>query len=198
VAAIPTALERHSEDGARVRLVETAAVTDHPDIPPLLARLLRSTGHGVTGPCEADEAFAVDVQQIAGTGPPVAARLLARRLRRPRDPGPPKRPPDSRVRVPGLAGDQPWPQPLRRLAAQIRACSTTGSCRGLRCGREDRSSRQPSDRRCSAVASDQRRHHLQAVVGETPRPLAASLQEQPDSTSATSARRPASPRRALR
>ena len=43
VAAIPAALERHSEDGARVRLVETAAVADHPDIPPLLARLLRST-----------------------------------------------------------------------------------------------------------------------------------------------------------
>ena len=43
VGAIPPALERHSEDGARVRLVETAAVTDHPDIPPLLARLLRST-----------------------------------------------------------------------------------------------------------------------------------------------------------
>jgi len=39
---------------------------------------------------------------------------------------------------------------------------------------------------------------LQAVVAETPRRLAASLHEQPASTSATSARRPASPRRALR
>ncbi len=43
MAAIPTALERHSEDGARVRLVETAAVADHPDIPQFLALLLRST-----------------------------------------------------------------------------------------------------------------------------------------------------------
>src|SRR6476661_4508439 len=58
---------------------------------------------------EADEAFAVDVQQIAGTGPLVQAWLLARLPRRPRDPGPPQRPPDGCVRVTGLARDQPWP-----------------------------------------------------------------------------------------
>ena len=66
-------------------------------------------GDGVAGPGEADEAFAVDVQQIAGAGPLVAAWLLARLPRRPRDPGPLERPPDGRVRMPGLAGDQPWP-----------------------------------------------------------------------------------------
>jgi hypothetical protein len=40
-------------------------------------------GDGVTGPAETNEAFAVDVQEVAGAGPLVAARLLARRLRRP-------------------------------------------------------------------------------------------------------------------
>ena len=80
------------------------------------------------------------------------------------------------------------PQPERRLAAQIRSCSTAGSSRGIRCGRDERSSRQASERRCSTVASDQRRHHLQAVVGETPRRLAAPRHDRPASTSATSAR----------
>jgi hypothetical protein len=63
-----------------------------------------------------------------------------------------------------------------------------------RCGRDERSSRLAGAR----PPSHQRRHHLQAVVGETPRRLAASRHEQPASTSATSARRPASPSRALR
>src|SRR6266545_1175591 len=61
----------------------------------------------MAGPGEADEAFAVDVQEIAGARPFVAAGVLARRLRRPRDPRPFQRPPDRRVRMPGLAGDQP-------------------------------------------------------------------------------------------
>ena len=42
LAAIPAAIAQHTEDGARVRLVETATVADHPDLAPLLARLLRS------------------------------------------------------------------------------------------------------------------------------------------------------------
>ena len=66
-------------------------------------------GDCVPGTAEADEAFAVDVEQIAGTWPLVPARLFARCLGRPRDPGPPQRPPDGRVRVAGLAGDQPRP-----------------------------------------------------------------------------------------
>ncbi|MEP7223495.1 MAG: glycosyltransferase [Actinomycetota bacterium] len=43
MAAIPAALERHAEVGARVRLVETLTVVDRDDTPALLARLLRST-----------------------------------------------------------------------------------------------------------------------------------------------------------
>ena len=42
VSAVPTALEHHAEDGARVRLVEAASVADHDDVRRLLARLLRS------------------------------------------------------------------------------------------------------------------------------------------------------------
>src|SRR5215207_2881583 len=55
-------------------------------------------GDGVPGTSEASETLAVDVEQIAWAGPFVAARLL------PRLPG---RPPDGRMRVPRLAGDQP-------------------------------------------------------------------------------------------
>jgi len=40
--AISAALECHAENGARVRLVETATVVDHGEAHPLLARLLRS------------------------------------------------------------------------------------------------------------------------------------------------------------
>ena len=43
MAAIPAALERHAEVGARVRLVETLTVVDRDDTPAVLARLLRST-----------------------------------------------------------------------------------------------------------------------------------------------------------
>lgn len=43
MAAIPTALGRHAEVGARVRLVETLSVVNRKDTPALLARLLRST-----------------------------------------------------------------------------------------------------------------------------------------------------------
>ena len=43
VMAIPAALERQTEVGARARLVEAATVAHHRDIPPLLGRLLRST-----------------------------------------------------------------------------------------------------------------------------------------------------------
>jgi len=102
------------------------------------------------------------------------------------------------MRMAGLARDQPRTQPERRLAAQIRRCSANGSSRGERCGRDERSSRHDQVRRCSGVASDQRRHHLQAVDGETPRRPPAARHDNPASTSATSARRPASPRRALR
>lgn len=41
--AIPAALADHTEDGARVRLVETATVADHAALAQLLVRLLRST-----------------------------------------------------------------------------------------------------------------------------------------------------------
>src|SRR5262245_22763350 len=56
---------------------------------------------------EADEALAVDVQEITGTRPLVQPRLLPQLPRWPRDPRAVQRPPDSRVRVPGLASDQP-------------------------------------------------------------------------------------------
>ena len=42
LSAVPAALAHHAEDGARVRLVETATVADHPGLAPLLTRLLRS------------------------------------------------------------------------------------------------------------------------------------------------------------
>jgi hypothetical protein len=155
-------------------------------------------GDGVAGPREAGEALAVDVQQIAGAGQLVQPWPLTRLAGRSRDPSPLERPPDGRVRMPVSPAISRGPQPERRLAAQIRSCSPADNSRGERCGREERSSRQASKRRCSRLACDQRRHHLQAVVGETPRRLGASLHEQPASTSATSARRPASPSRALR
>src|SRR5207244_8578175 len=75
--------------------------------PPLGTAAVAVASDGMTGTCEADEAFAVDVQQVTGTGPLVATRPLARLLGPPRDPLPLERPPDGRVRVPGLAGDQP-------------------------------------------------------------------------------------------
>jgi hypothetical protein len=75
----------------------------------------------------------------------------------------------------------------------MRACFDRGSGRGLRCGREERSSRPFHDLRASSGASRQRRHHLQAVVAETPRRLTASLHELPASMSATTPRLPASP-----
>ncbi len=43
MAAIPAALEHHTEPGARARLVETATVADHADLAPFLTRLLRCT-----------------------------------------------------------------------------------------------------------------------------------------------------------
>ena len=77
---------------------------------PLLgARHVPVAGDRVPGPQEASEALAVHVQQIAGAGPLVQARPLPRLPRRTRDPRPPERPPDGRVRVPGLAGDEPRP-----------------------------------------------------------------------------------------
>ena len=42
VAAVAARLDRYPDDPARARLVETATVAAHPDIPPLLERLLRS------------------------------------------------------------------------------------------------------------------------------------------------------------
>src|SRR5262245_50709084 len=49
------------------------------------------------------------MQQIGGAGPLVQPLPLTRLLRRPPDPRPPHRPPDGRVRMAGLAGDQPRP-----------------------------------------------------------------------------------------
>src|SRR5438128_3347513 len=66
-------------------------------------------GDGVPGSGEADEAFAVDVEQVSRTGPLVAARLLARLPGRTRDTSPSERSPDGRVRVASLAGDQARP-----------------------------------------------------------------------------------------
>jgi len=64
---------------------------------------------GVTGSAETNEALGIDVQQLAGTGPLIPVWLLARLPGRAGDPGPLERPPDSRVWVAGLAGDQPRP-----------------------------------------------------------------------------------------
>ncbi len=63
---------------------------------------------GVSGSAEAADALAVDVQEVARAGPLVAAGLLARPAWPAREAGASKRPPNSRVRMPGLAGDQPW------------------------------------------------------------------------------------------
>jgi hypothetical protein len=65
--------------------------------------------------------------------------------------------------------------------AQILACSEALSIRGERCGLLERSNRRASERRSSALASRQRRDHVQAVVGEKPWRLAAFLIEQPRS-----------------
>jgi hypothetical protein len=50
---------------------------------------LAITGEGVAWAAEADEALAVDMQQITGTGPLVEPWLLAQLPRWPRDPRPP-------------------------------------------------------------------------------------------------------------
>ncbi len=54
--------------------------------PPLTAAAIAVAGDGVPCSAEADEALAVDVQQVAGTRPLVQPRLLARLRRRSRDP----------------------------------------------------------------------------------------------------------------
>src|SRR5213079_1250507 len=72
--------------------------------PQLGAGAVTATGDRVAGTGEADKALAVDVEQIAGTGPLVQPWPLARLPRWPRDPRSPERPPDGRVWVPGLAG----------------------------------------------------------------------------------------------
>jgi hypothetical protein len=69
--------------------------------------------------------------------------------------GPPQRPPDRRRRMPALARDRLGPQPLRRRARQIRSCCSSGSRHAIRCGRDERSSRQRNDSRCSTGACDQ-------------------------------------------
>src|SRR5438128_5121248 len=64
--------------------------------PPLGTAAVAVASDGMTGTCEADEAFAVDMQQVTGTGPLVATRPRARLLGPPRDPLPLERPPDGR------------------------------------------------------------------------------------------------------
>jgi len=90
------------------------------------------------------------------------------------------------------------PQPVWRRAAQIRRCSRAGKSRGIRLGLLDRSSKQLSERRSSALASRQRRDQRQAVAGETLKQAAACFSEQPCSTARASAYRPANPSLALR
>jgi hypothetical protein len=64
---------------------------------------------GMTRPAEADEALGVDVKQVTRTGPLIAAGLLTRLAGRPRDSSTTQRPPNSRMRMAGLSGDQPRP-----------------------------------------------------------------------------------------
>jgi hypothetical protein len=58
----------------------------HPLVPDphalLRARSVAFAGDGMAGACEASEALAVDVQEIAGAGPLVQLRALAGRSRR--------------------------------------------------------------------------------------------------------------------
>ena len=76
----------------------------------------------MAGPREASEPRPIDVQQITRAGPLVAPSRLPRQPRRTRDPRSAQRPRHRRVRVPGLAGDQPWsPAPPTPRAAQIRS-----------------------------------------------------------------------------
>src|SRR5207244_8940571 len=77
--------------------------------PLLLSAAVTVAGDGVARPAEADEAFRVDLQQVAGARPFVQARPLTRLARRPRDPRPLQCPPDGRMRMSGLAGDQSRP-----------------------------------------------------------------------------------------
>ncbi len=73
-------------------------------------------GHAVSGPLEAHVLARVHVQEVAGAGPLVAVGRLARRPRRPREPGPAEHLPDGRVREASRAGDQAR-APARLLAA---------------------------------------------------------------------------------
>jgi hypothetical protein len=90
------------------------------------------------------------------------------------------------------------PQPVWRLAAQIRRCSRTGSRRGIRCGRLERSNKQPSERRSCSLAPCQRHDQRLTVAGETLKRLATSRTGNPRSRACTSAKRPDSPSLALR
>src|SRR5436190_5356795 len=103
----------------------------------LLAGAVPVAGDRVPWTAEADEALAVDVQEIPRARPFVQPRPLARLPGRPRDPGPPERPPDGRVWMTELARDQPRSPAERRRAAQIRSCSTGGKSRGERRGLDE-------------------------------------------------------------
>ena len=63
----------------------------------------------MAGPGEADKALRVDVEQIARARPLVEAWLLTRLPGQPRGPGAFQCPPHGRVRMTGLARDQPRP-----------------------------------------------------------------------------------------
>jgi hypothetical protein len=75
----------------------------------------------------------------------------------------------------------------RLFLTRLRACSEAQSMRGERLGREERSSRQESERRSCSPAACKRCHQRCAVAGDIP-----------DSIASTSSRRPRRPSLALR
>ena len=168
---------------------------------PLLgAGAVAIAGDGVAGAGEADEALAVDVQQIAGTGPLVAAAACSRACLGGREmPARLQCSPDGRMRMTGLAGDQPRP-PAR--ATPCRADPLAARRR-----QQPRAAVRP---RGAILEAGKRSPLLVRGLRPAPPPLARGRRRDaaasrrlptratPASTSATSARRPASPRRALR
>jgi hypothetical protein len=90
------------------------------------------------------------------------------------------------------------PQPVRRRAAQIRCCSASESIRGLVIGREERSRRQASVRRSSALAERHRFTHTDTVDFATFEQAAACSNVRPrNSTSPIRASLPVGVSRAL-
>jgi len=137
MSAISAALGRHAEDGARVRLVETATLVDHDDVHLLLARLLRSVHESESVRAAAARALAaqpdsmlLDELRQAGSGGGAELRfacaraLLALRTARGREAA-------AALARSALGSDEPFDRLLVALV-QGRSAARPSERRGIR------------------------------------------------------------------